>query len=401
MSARQDRIPPGRVRFASIGVGLAALTLAGCTDRTLSHGGSLLEPTFALDEQAQGVAAAEDELNAQLQRDIDDFLARRREAAAPSHGTALTDSAPSGGTPAISWNTPARSMTVPVETRDATPSTGVLATPEQSLPAVEEAEPSIAEDPSTAFEDRLGILIVDLSRELHAEAAYADMPLREMLLLAATRLVRPDWDLDEEVFNGLTDRERDVLMRFHAFFAALGHELDGQRDLEAVLDAQLTDLRTALEIDPNLNIPTAGLCTRVAGFGDYDAFPKNGDEHYVFLAHHDQQAIVYIEVENFASELNAQNEWITELSQQVAIYSDHDGMRVWGGEWQGSVDRSRKQRHDYFTVQVITLPRELSVGRYHLKVRLRDEQSGAESEASMMFEMVADARLARSQRPDP
>jgi hypothetical protein len=34
------------------------------------------------------------------------------------------------------------------------------------------------------------------------------------------------------------------------------------------------------------------------------------------------------------------------------------------------------------------------VGRYHLKVRIRDEKSGAEAEGSIPFEMVADPRMA-------
>jgi len=38
----------------------------------------------------------------------------------------------------------------------------------------------------------------------------------------------------------------------------------------------------------------------------------------------------------------------------------------------------------------------LSVGRYHLKIQVRDETSGAESEESIGFEMVADPKLAAS-----
>jgi hypothetical protein len=58
------------------------------------------------------------------------------------------------------------------------------------------------------------------------------------------------------------------------------------------------------------------------------------------------------------------------------------------------VDRSRTRRDDFFIVQVITPGERLAVGRYQLKVRLRDEKSGAEAESAVGFEMVADPALA-------
>jgi hypothetical protein len=33
------------------------------------------------------------------------------------------------------------------------------------------------------------------------------------------------------------------------------------------------------------------------------------------------------------------------------------------------------------------------VGKYHLKVRMRDEKSGAEAETAITFEMVADPKM--------
>ena len=53
-----------------------------------------------------------------------------------------------------------------------------------------------------------------------------------------------------------------------------------------------------------------------------------------------------------------------------------------------------KTRRDFFTTQLIALPPALSVGKYHLKIRVRDEHSGAEAEDSVPFQMVADAKLA-------
>ena len=41
--------------------------------------------------------------------------------------------------------------------------------------------------------------------------------------------------------------------------------------------------------------------------------------------------------------------------------------------------------------------RQLSVGRYQLKISVRDEKSRAEAEASLEFEMVADPSLTTAQ----
>ena len=151
----------------------------------------------------------------------------------------------------------------------------------------------------------------------------------------------------------------------------------------------MRELEDAIVEAPTLDLPTAELCWRIGGFGDYDAF-----DHSTFLAHEEQQVILYLEIEDFASKLTRKNEWVTEVSQQLEIYSDRDGIPVWSESWQKAVDVVRKRRHDFFTTQVISLPSALSVGKYHLKIRVRDEQSGAEAEESIVFEMVADARLA-------
>ncbi|MHC4612185.1 MAG: hypothetical protein ACYTAU_01225, partial [Planctomycetota bacterium] len=46
--------------------------------------------------------------------------------------------------------------------------------------------------PESEETDRLRRLIVELSSELYRRGAYSDMPLRELLLIAATTLVTPD-----------------------------------------------------------------------------------------------------------------------------------------------------------------------------------------------------------------
>ena len=71
------------------------------------------------------------------------------------------------------------------------------------------------------------------------------------------------------------------------------------------------------------------------------------------------------------------------------IYSDRDGIPVWKEQWQTATDLAGSRRNDYFTAQKIEIPTNLSVGKYQLKVRVRDEFSQSESEATIPFVMTA------------
>ena len=250
--------------------------------------------------------------------------------------------------------------------------------------------------PESDDADRLRRLIVELSSELYRRGAYSDMPLRELLLIAATTMVTPDRALATDALPGVTERERELLAKMQEFFSQVGVKLAETGDPE-VLVAEVDALHLQLSRQPQLVVAQASLCTRVGGFGDYDEFSRNVEGHYAFLAHSAQQAVVYVEIEDFTSELNEKGQWVTELSQQLVVISERDGIPVWREDWQAGVDLSRKQRDDFFIVQVVTLPERLSVGRYNLKIRIRDDRSGAEAETAIDFEMVADARMAGGQ----
>ena len=250
--------------------------------------------------------------------------------------------------------------------------------------------------PESGDSDRLRRLIVEFSSVLYRRAAYSDMPLRDLLLIAATTMVTPDRALATEALPGLTDREREILAVWQAFCARVGPKLVETGDPEVLVE-EIKALHGALAKPPQLVVTQASLCTRVGGFGDYDEFPRNVAGHYAFLAHNGQQAVVYVEIEDFTSELNEKGQWVTELSQQLEVIAERDGIPVWREDWQAGVDVSRQRRDDFFIVQVVTLPERLSVGRYNLKIRIREDRSGAEAEAAIDFEMVADPRMTGGQ----
>jgi hypothetical protein len=237
--------------------------------------------------------------------------------------------------------------------------------------------------------DQLDMLLVEVRRQLFRKSIDSDQPMRELIGIAMMSLIDPEVKLEPEAFRDLTDGEREQLEQLQSFFRALGERLDGSRNAEEVIVDAVLELEKGLIKQPELHLPTAALCWRVGGFGDYNEF-----QPLRFLAQSEQKAILYLEIDGFTSELNKKGQWVTEVSQQLEIYSDRDGIPVWSEPWQKAADVTNNKRHDFFTTQIITLPKALSVGRYHLKIRARDEKTGAEAERSIAFEMVADPKLA-------
>jgi len=390
------------------------LAMPGCTQspsespKALSSRGTL----DAIDREAEPITQATpsdgSDLATLAQRDVDDFLRLKREATDDSSDpepvafddpadnlSQVSDTAVAAKPAEIIWTDPVgKSLSTsgmesdemaPTTTDfvtmgappDEEPANDVLAMPEQSL-----------EGKTT--EERLNELLVGLSAELYMRASDADQPLRELIMISATSMVDPTRSLANiEALPGLTDRERELLSAFQAFFLKLGDKLDGSEEADAAIMTALKDLQTDIVKAPILTIPAASLCTSVEGFGKYQPFSSNR-----FLAHANQQMVVYVEIDDFACTQGQTGQWVTELAQQLIIYSDRDGIPVWREEWLPVVDTSSKARQDFYTTQLVTLPTALSVGKYQLKIRLRDEQSGAEAEKSIEFEMVADPKLA-------
>lgn len=373
---------------------------ADTTFQALTAGGS--EPISPVARQ----------LAEQSQRDVEAIL-RGRPSTAPEAAAIeehiTPDAADNPAQRAIVWTDPHATQIAPasvelkkpITTEPATPipqpNQPVAINPPQpsatiDLPVPEAAAPVNSASPESVAAlqpDRLKQQMVDLSRDLHANAAYSETPLKELLVISAMTLVDPERKLNPEAMPDLTEKERELLGKMQAFFTDLSASLSDVADAPTAVAAAAGTLRDSLVQKPELRLPTMAFCTRVGGFGDYTPFSRNA-----FLAHSDQKTIVYLEIGDFTSHANEKGEFVTELAQQLIVYDDRDGIPVYTEDWQTAVDVTKNQRQDFFTVQVITLPKALSVGKYTLKVRVRDEKSGAETEGSIPFEMVADPKLA-------
>ncbi len=373
--------------------------LAGCETPPQSGGDAAAPVVQSTDSESPEADPLVNDFVAQAQRDVEHLMSLSQR---PANDDSPQDTSPVRRAD-IQWNLPGlykpREVSIPTPAPEPEPSQGSLAA-DQSTPTPPVSQPQTNQ--TTAIEpppdDRLRELMVEFSREAYQHATYSDVPLRHLLVIVAQAVLSPDRQLQVDAIPGLTDRERELLSAMQTFYTKLGQELVRSGDPEA-LPGAVAELHRSLTKEPQLHLNHAALTSRVSGFGAYDEFKTNDAGRYAFLAHSSQQAVVYMEIEDFTSELNANAEWVTELSQQLVIFSDRDGIPVWRQPWQPVVDVTKNRRHDFYIVQVVTFPEQLSVGRYQLKISVRDEKSKAEAEASLEFEMVADPSLTTAQVP--
>lgn len=288
--------------------------------------------------------------------------------------------------PTIEWTRPGEATT------PTTPP--AIVTTQQEPPYGPAEEPAKTIASSTGDEPqsdaRLRQSMIDFSRELYVGSTWSERPLRELMVLASMAMLDPDRAIDPAAIPDLTDDERLLLKTMQQYFIEVGNSLDSNTNPWLAMTTATDELQQRLKLTPDLELPTLALCTRVRGFGDFDEWTiRNDQDHYSFIAHSAQPVIIYLEMEGFTSDFTNDDLWETVTSQHLTIYSDRDGIPVWKEDWQSASDHSRKQRRDYFTVQKFTLPRGLSVGRYQLKVRVRDEKTGAETEQNIPFTMTA------------
>lgn len=145
----------------------------------------------------------------------------------------------------------------------------------------------------------------------------------------------------------------------------------------------LLDMADRLRSQADLVIPTVVLCRSVRGFGDYDAI-----EPARFIGGNEAQAILYCEIANFSANLNDRQQWETRLKQELVLYTEF-GVPVWSDTTATIKDTARARRHDFFVNKRITFPRNLTMGRYLLKVSIIDLGANRVAEATVPIVIAA------------
>lgn len=170
---------------------------------------------------------------------------------------------------------------------------------------------------------------------------------------------------------------------------------------EGVPEALIKSLRTAssdiADTGLALTLSDMALCTRVDGFARYEPFPST-----TFVAGKAIRAIIYTQIANFSSRaarnsdpvqrnVSTSEQVSVDLSQELSLYHDPDGLLVWNRPAQTVIETSRTKRNDFYLVQQIELPRSITIGRYNLKAVVTDRSTGSQAERIIPIEVVAEA----------
>jgi hypothetical protein len=161
-------------------------------------------------------------------------------------------------------------------------------------------------------------------------------------------------------------------------------------------DSQIRDVIDAVKpATPELRITESKLCKRVMGFGRYDQMSSAA-----FRAGKVSRAIVYTELDGFqarpaqkgdpvAEDADAADQVSVELEQSLTLYQDSDGYQAWHRPPQRVIETSRTKRRDFYLIQIIELPAALTIGKYNLKVAVKDVTTGIATESIIPVEIVA------------
>ncbi|MFW6336688.1 MAG: hypothetical protein ACOC3G_06140, partial [Phycisphaeraceae bacterium] len=232
----------------------------------------------------------------------------------------------------------------------------------------------------------------ELMQRLLAHVRESDDPaIRKATTAAVLSLIDPGSELDPAPLSDLSVRERERVRRFHEAVRALHDTVVDERG-SLNEDRVLAAMHDVFGPQP-IEITTLELCKNVRGFGIYEPF-----EQKAFLAGQSQKMIVYIELENFMSRELGPNKREVRLTQEIVLYNATEGLAVWRQRPVEVVDQSRNARRDFFVVQMIELPANLGVGKYVLKVKVRDLHGETMHEATRSIELVADRELTRQRR---
>lgn len=277
---------------------------------------------------------------------------------------------------------------------------------------VQEPTPTVIPVPvaesDVPLEQRIHVAAASLVSLLRERAAGSNTPVRDYLALAALEAIRPGIASDPAT-GGMVVGDtlllpsewravqavRDMLTK-----AVTEAETPGDPDKLADL---LEEAAAQLNEQRPLRIAAAALCSRVTGYGQYVPF-----EPARFVAGRPQRLIVYTEVEHFrnrpvresdrravsAGAASAGDRWAIELSQELNLFRDTESQLVLRRPEQTVIETSRNRRREFFLVHEVLLPQTLTVGRYRLKITMRDKTSGAVDEVILPIDVVADPALA-------
>jgi hypothetical protein len=286
--------------------------------------------------------------------------------------------------------------------------------------------PSPAAAPEESPDARLTRQLAEIRQTIAELRAETASPASEAVELLAMQLLRADSVTPEmeSLSSRMTPGQRRAMTTLQELLTELRDPETGASALDARrISRLLTEHADKLDDDRPVKITASALCTSVESYGCYTRFSD-----YTFLQGRPQPAIVYVAVENFTERsLSAQGTpsptitpisanpaapgaawpkptprdrkapttgYVVELTESIAIHNDADDLVVWRAPDASIRDVSRDKRQDYYLVQRVELPARLTLGKYTIKVTVRDTVSGATDEAIIPIQIVADPVIA-------
>ncbi len=255
--------------------------------------------------------------------------------------------------------------------------------PEPAEPIASDPEPPQTFDPLLEMAQRMARLL--------REPADGKPRIPDAIALGPIEALEPGvlFDLESPTNHlgvRLTSEDRAALIQ------ARNNILDNP----GLANAALVQALSRLAPPSTLKIARAALCSRVAGFGHFDAFPTTS-----FISGRPIRAIVYVEIDGFTARparegdpvqanLSLAEQVSVDLAQSLTLYQDPSGLLSWHRPARPVIETSRNKRRDFYIIHQIELPATLSIGRYNLKVLVKDRTTGAEAEAIIPIQIVAD-----------
>jgi len=371
--------------FGALGLVLAGCSATGSSDPAgLGTGVTEQSPMPQGDIDALLLSARE-----QARRSEQAIAARAQQAANAPRPDARGSSPNTSQGPEVRWlNSGGVSGDGSDEQRALTPVARQESSPAQAKPAV----PQVRQQTRQQLMDELMAYI----------AQRKDPAMRRALTSAMMGIIDPQQPIAWSLLEPLTPPQRQTVEHFRQVAVQLGKKFDhapaqppqqAVQTVEPVQDVpRVEPAQTAPEPEREeqpIKITHAELCTRVAGFGNFDPFASR-----TFLRGRAQRMIVYVELDHFKSvKPQGSDKHKVKLTQEVVLFNDADGLAVWRQEPVEIVDESSNQRRDFFVVQLIELPARLGVGKYSLKIRVTDKQAGSLDETTLPLQFVADQKM--------
>lgn len=235
-------------------------------------------------------------------------------------------------------------------------------------------------------EARRDALAGELAVILSEMVALGDDPGASAVALASLETLLPE-DVGSLVDSGvLSEPELATLNAVRDLLSSMVNEgsIMGPHEL----GERLESMRVRLAEWSGVTITRAALCTRVDGFGRFQTFPS-----YRFRAGQEHEIIVYVELEDFSQRESlgpdGMERYSIELSQRLELYHVADDLNTWNRSADTVRDESRNRLRDYYLTNRVWLPPNLGVGRYHLKVVMRDLVGERMAESIIPIEIVS------------